>query len=422
MRLLSYLSPCWLMLLLWGLSACESAGPIPLPPEPSVFQPQLFAHRTENQILLNWGWFTWDNDPEIEGVSPTEFTVLLSENRPDNLTEVALLDGNTTSFVLDGLIANQVYYVALRANADSAKSSQSRPIMVMPGEEPLMRAVLEEDGRIRTHASWGPQDLWITYERLMPEGKRQLYRFDFRTNKESFVRNGYAPSSARNQDRLAFLLDPNDLTTEPSPNNSLLIFSENGTEVLFESESRQASPTWSPEGEQLAFLSNVGGEEWALWRMKAEAGAEPDRVIGSFPLPEKSLEPQERAAQNPVWTPEGEAIFYDRYVDKGGWLSRDIMAVSIESGNEKSLIASEWNDMAPACHPDGQQIAFLSDRSGKLAIWLWNQETLALTQLTGSSDLPLDPASQLSWDAHGRRLLFTSLRDDGSSRLMYLER
>ena len=38
-------------------------------------------------------------------------------------------------------------------------------------------------------------------------------------------------------------------------------------------------PTWSPDGEWLAFLSNRGGE-WAVWAMRPEEGQEPVRLFG----------------------------------------------------------------------------------------------------------------------------------------------
>jgi Tol biopolymer transport system component len=34
----------------------------------------------------------------------------------------------------------------------------------------------------------------------------------------------------------------------------------------------------------------------------------------------------------------------------------------------------KWNNAAPAWSPDGQQIAFMTDRSGKWEIWIMNAD------------------------------------------------
>ena len=48
---------------------------------------------------------------------------------------------------------------------------------------------------------------------------------------------------------------------------------------LTDDPAQDGLPTWSPDGEWLAFLSNRGSE-WAVWAVRPEDGREPVRLFG----------------------------------------------------------------------------------------------------------------------------------------------
>lgn len=73
---------------------------------------------------------------------------------------------------------------------------------------------------------------------------------------------------------------------------------------------------------------------------------------------------------------------------------------------ERWLTRGSANDRQPVYSPDGEWIAFSSERSGTLDVWVVSRTTGALRRLTDSPGEDWDPA----WTADGRSLLFSSNR------------
>jgi uncharacterized protein YraI len=108
-------------------------------------------------------------------------------------------------------------------------------------------------------------------------------------------------------------------------------------------------------------------------------------------------DPQDRG---PVFSPDGKKIATS-YRQTDHWevhtinadgtgrvrLTETPMSVLIDE-QLKGLPAHSWNNAAPAWSPDGQQIAFLTDRTGQWELWVMNAD--------GSNQRPLVPASALS--------------------------
>ena len=71
-------------------------------------------------------------------------------------------------------------------------------------------------------------------------------------------------------------------------------------------------------------------------------------------------------------------------------------------------LAAAGTFYVPAWSPDGSQIAFDSDRSGDLAIYLMDMDGSNQTKIADSSSADYYPA----WSSDGRRISFTSNRND----------
>ncbi len=118
----------------------------------------------------------------------------------------------------------------------------------------------------------------------------------------------------------------------------------------------------------------------------------------------------------PVWSPDGEQIAFESHRDTltGKWglgngsiylLDFDPLAGS-SRGNVVRLTDDAGNDTWATWSPDGQRIAFQSDRSGNWEIWSIQRDGSGLTQLT---DHPA-PDRYPAWSPDGRQLAFTSKR------------
>jgi Tol biopolymer transport system component len=93
----------------------------------------------------------------------------------------------------------------------------------------------------------------------------------------------------------------------------------------------------------------------------------------------------EGGAQWPVWSLDGRrlAIQVNSRVQKG---SSHIWIVDVATGKAEKLAAhaEAYLDETPSWFPNGKQIAFQSNRSGKLEVWVMNANGSEPRQVTGA--------------------------------------
>ena len=146
------------------------------------------------------------------------------------------------------------------------------------------------------------------------------------------------------------LTDVRRLTGESRSNLPRFYYSEFDHEI---------SPTWSPDGEDLIFVSNRGHiyGTGGFWRMKAEPGAEP-----------REIHYEETAWKaRPDFSPDGKRIVYASYLG-GQW--HQLWVMPSEGGDPFPLSYGDFDNTNPRWSPDGKQIAFISNRSGNTSLWV----------------------------------------------------
>jgi TolB protein len=129
----------------------------------------------------------------------------------------------------------------------------------------------------------------------------------------------------------------------------------------------EISPSWSPDGRDLVFVSNRGHiyGTGGLWRMKAEPGAEP-----------REIHYEETAWKaRPDFSPDGKRIVYASYLG-GQW--HQLWVMPSAGGDTFPISYGEFDNTNPRWSPDGTQIAFISNRSGNTSLWV--QEALGGAQ------------------------------------------
>lgn len=102
----------------------------------------------------------------------------------------------------------------------------------------------------------------------------------------------------------------------------------------------------------------------------------------------------------PAWSPDGQKVAF--YSNRTG--NDDIWVASLDNGEEVQLTTDPASDRRPNWSPDGIWIAFDSDRSGNRDIWIVKADGSELKQLTSS------PREELfaSWGPDGRKIAFFS--------------
>src|SRR5581483_7115817 len=189
------------------------------------------------------------------------------------------------------------------------------------------------------------------------------------------------------------------------------------------------SPRWSPDGLQLAFVSNRGDEKAKpqLYVIPAEGG----EALARTDLKE--------GVEDPKWSPDGTRIAFtarvrdDAYeeekdnkrkprhitrlkykLDSVGWTfdrPKHIFVVASDGSEEpKQITEGDFEDAAPAWSPDGKQIAFVSARHRDWDIDVGANDIFVvganggrpkrLTQTDGACGSP-------SWSPDGKRIAHT---------------
>jgi CHAT domain-containing protein/tetratricopeptide (TPR) repeat protein len=188
---------------------------------------------------------------------------------------------------------------------------------------------------------------------------------------------------------------------------------------------RDTSPTVSPTGEQIAFISyrsDGKGDLYLLDLKRADripeairrkislrfggllsqpgGGSLADRLTKYLSKQESltRLTDEKTGEGEPAWSPDGQTIYFTRTEMKG----TNIYAVELLRGGTRQITHSGFASMA-APSPDGSFIAFIS----KGSVWVEKLSSNEPVQMTSG---PLD--SSPSWSQDGKRIYFSRYADD----------
>ncbi|HSB10445.1 MAG TPA: protein kinase [Blastocatellia bacterium] len=205
-----------------------------------------------------------------------------------------------------------------------------------------------------------------------------------------------------------------DNTPSFSPDGSQLAFSRmsgQGVEDIYVMRAEGGEPRrltfdnrdirdldWTSDGREIVFISDREGDT-GLWRVSALGGT-PERLVSAvgYNIGRLSISRQ------------GDRLVYSQqFVDTNIW------RVELAGPNRKvsaptMLISSSKSDSAPQYAPDGRRITFRSDRSGSFEIWACEADGSNPIQLTNFSG---PQAGSPCWSPDGRQIAFDA-RPDGN--------
>ena len=169
------------------------------------------------------------------------------------------------------------------------------------------------------------------------------------------------------------------------------------------------SPTWSPNGKQIAYTINMVGAG-NIYVMDTD-GRNRHRVTdyraparGEFEKPPMTL----YGASGPAWSPDGKQIAFTRHL-RPHVLVYEIFVIDADGRNAHELTNLGHQATSPTWSPDGKQIAFSSNHSDKnYDIYIMDADGRNVRLLTTLPERDHDPA----WSPDGRRIVFSSRRGE----------
>ncbi|HEX8273529.1 MAG TPA: hypothetical protein VF615_12910 [Longimicrobiaceae bacterium] len=171
--------------------------------------------------------------------------------------------------------------------------------------------------------------------------------------------------------------------------------------------------TWSPDARQFAFTAETGGTD-QLVIVDVERG----RRAREFTIPDV------RGLSNPTWSPDGATIVVS---GQRGGLS-DLYAVDVRTGAARQLTDDRYANLHPSYSPDGRTVAFVTDqapgtdfgalRYGSYAVALLDVAAGTVTPVAGTAvpSGPVIPGGFVpksinpQWSPDGRSIYFISNR------------
>ena len=150
-------------------------------------------------------------------------------------------------------------------------------------------------------------------------------------------------------------------------------------------------PAWSPDGRSVAFIRDTVGTSVVYARPVDGSG--PDRFMASL----------DRQIQEVVWSADGQWLLLR--TDNGAVGAGDIVGVRT-SGDTTAvpLVASQFSELHPALSPDGRWLAYTSNESGVLEIYVRpfpNTSGGRWQVSNGGGTLPV-------WSGNGREIFYAT--------------
>jgi TolB protein len=141
-------------------------------------------------------------------------------------------------------------------------------------------------------------------------------------------------------------------------------------------------PSWSADGDWVAYHGcDERGNNCGLWVMRP-GGFDADYVS------------TDGSDTSPSWSPDGSRLAFISTRD-GNW---ELYVVDVMSGVELRLTDDPATDVAPVWSPDGRRLAFLSDRGGAWAVYVLDIASDQVRKVIATGNTYPDPVRErLSW-------------------------
>ena len=211
----------------------------------------------------------------------------------------------------------------------------------------------------------------------------------------------YSPSWSPDGNRIVFSSDRDGHVIDGRPTDEIYVMDVDGGNPrrLTNHRGDDGYPSWSPDGNRIVFWSDRDGNfNFEIYVMDADGG-NPQNLTNNPNLD-----------WNPSWSPDGKRIVFDSVRDGNARndfeINAEIYVMDADGQNQRRLTNHRGDDGYPSWSPDGERIAFMSERNGNAEIYVMDADGGNQQRLTNHRSDDHSP----SWSPGGERIAFSSNR------------
>ena len=239
--------------------------------------------------------------------------------------------------------------------------------------------------------SWSPDGKRIVFvsER---DGNREVYVMDADGENPRNLTNNpnedWYPSWSLDGKRIAFMSLRDGHIIDGRPTFEIYVMDVDGgnPQNLTNDRNDDRYPSWSPDSQHIVFVSQRPGHFKSKFLITYEI-----YVMDADGQNEQRLTENRQNDFYPSWSPDGERIAFesDR---KGDFENPEIYVMDADGGNQQKLTENRRSDLQPAWSPDSKRIAFVSWRDGNSEIYVMDADGKNPQRLTNNPHDDVSPA------------------------------
>ncbi|WCL54679.1 CehA/McbA family metallohydrolase [Gimibacter soli] len=142
-------------------------------------------------------------------------------------------------------------------------------------------------------------------------------------------------------------------------------------------EDHAINPSWSPDGERLLFVANreIAWGSGDVWSVSSRDPADIRKVVSE----------ETTWAARPEISPDGKRVLYASYEGRQ-W--HQLWLTNRQGQSPMPLTFGDFDRKNARWSPDGKQVAFISNETGGLTLWVLDMVGGAMRQITATSRVP----------------------------------